>query len=68
MSTYSNAHAKVKKLIFEVQFPGNWFESDIIGNDFQSFTFSAIQIYVSFTEFKNSKNPGIQPTYTEDIN
>ena len=25
MSTYSNAHAKVKNWIFDVQFPGNWF-------------------------------------------
>ena len=25
MSTYSNAHAKVKNWIFDFQFPGNWF-------------------------------------------
>ena len=60
MSTYSNAHAKVKKLIFEVQFPGNWFESDIIGNDFlQSDLFR-----FSCTDFENPKNPGIQPIHT----
>ena len=35
MPTYSNAHAKVKKWIFEVQFPDNWFEFDIIVNDFR---------------------------------
>ena len=26
MSTYTNAHARVKKWMFEGQFPGNWFE------------------------------------------
>jgi len=31
---HPDAHAKVKKWIFDVQFPGNWFEFDIIGNDF----------------------------------
>ena len=25
ISTYSNAHAKVKNWVFDVQFPGNWF-------------------------------------------
>ena len=30
----SNAPAKVKNWIFDVQFPGNWFEFDIIGNYF----------------------------------
>ena len=43
MPTYLNAHAKVKKWIFEVQFPGNWFKFGIIGNDFWSSTFWAIQ-------------------------
>ena len=32
--TYSNAHAKVKKLIFEVQFPRYLFDFGIILNDF----------------------------------
>ena len=36
MPTYSNAHAKVKKLIFEVQFPGNWFEFDMIEMIFEA--------------------------------
>ena len=36
MSTYSKARAKVKKLICEVQFPGNWFEFDIIEDDFEA--------------------------------
>ena len=30
MPNYSNAHAELNKWIFEVQFPGNWFEFDII--------------------------------------
>jgi len=34
MSTYSNAHAKVKKCIFDFNFPGNWFEFGIIENVF----------------------------------
>ena len=44
MPTYSNAHAKVEKWIFEVQFPGNWFEFDIIVNNFWSSTIWVIQI------------------------
>ena len=44
MSTYPNTHAKLKKWIFEIQFPGNWFESDIVGNDFWSSSIWAIQI------------------------
>ena len=62
MSTYSNAHAKVKNEIFHVSFPGNWFELGSIGNDFSSSTIWAIQINVLFAEFKNRKNPGIQPS------
>ena len=46
-----------------VQFQGNWFEFGIIENDFWSSTIWAIQIHVSFTEFKNPKTPGIHPTY-----
>ena len=57
-------HAKVKKWIFEVHFPGNWFEFGIIVNDFWSFTIWAIQISVSFAGFKNPKIPGIQPNDT----
>ena len=30
MSTYLNAHAKIKKLIFDIQFPGNRFQLGII--------------------------------------
>ena len=33
-----NAYAKVKKLIFHVEFQGNWFEFGIILNDFLSST------------------------------
>ena len=35
--TYPNAYAKVKKLIFHVEFPGNSFEFGIILNDFLLF-------------------------------
>ena len=63
MSTYPNAHAKVKNLIFVVHFPGNWFSSDIIWNDFLSSTIWVIQIWVSISEFTILKNPGIQPIY-----
>ena len=45
-------------------FPGNWFELDIIGTDFPSSKIWAIQIEVSYTVFKNHKNPGIQPRDT----
>ena len=62
MPTYTNAYAKVKKSIFDIQFPGNWFEFGMIENDFWSSTIWAIQIQVSYTEFENPKNPGIEPT------
>ena len=42
---HPNAHAKVEKLIADVQFPGNRFELGIIENDF----------------WRNPKNPRIQP-------
>ena len=61
MPTYLNAHAKIRKLIFEVQFPGNWFEFDIIGNDFSSSTIGDIQILVFFTGTEIPKKNGIQP-------
>ena len=32
--TYSNAHAKVKKWIFKIHFPGNWSKFGINVNDF----------------------------------
>ena len=62
MSTYPNAHAKVKKCIFDSQLPGNWFEFGIIETDFKSSTIWAIQIQDSLAGMKNSKIPGIQPT------
>ena len=34
LPTYLNAHAKVQKSIFDVQFPGNRFEFDMTLNDF----------------------------------
>ena len=52
-----------KSLKVEVQFPGNWFEFGIIGNDFW-----AIQIKASYTEFENLKNPRIQPMYGKIAN
>ena len=36
MSTYPNAHAKVQKRVFEVQFPENYLLFGIIGNDFEA--------------------------------
>ena len=57
MSTYSNAHAKVKNWIFDVQFPGKWFGLDIISNDFWSSTIWASQILLSLTKVKTSKIP-----------
>ena len=63
MPTYSNAHAKVKKWIFNAHFPRNWFEFDIILNDFSSSTIGDTQIQFLFTVFQNPKNPGIHPKY-----
>ena len=63
MSTYSNAHAKVKNWIFAVQFPGNCFTFSIILNDFWSSTICGIRNQFSFAQFKNPKNPGIQPIH-----
>ena len=65
MSTYSNAHAKVKKIIFNFAFPRNWFEFGIILNDSLKSSIWDIQILVSFTGTKISKNPGIQPSHYE---
>ena len=67
ISTYTNAHAKIKKWIFSCWFQGNWLKFCIISNDFWSSTIWAIQIQFSFTEFKNSKNPGIQPFYVQNF-
>ena len=60
MFTYSNAHAKVQKCIFNSQLPENLFEFGIIDNDFWSSTTWDIQIQDSFAWFKNPKLPGIQ--------
>ena len=64
MPTYPNAYAKVKKLIFHVEFPGNWFEFGIILNDFLSSTIWSIQIKVWRIQVKNPKMPGIQPKHS----
>ena len=61
MFTNQNAHAKVIKLVFEVQFPGNKFKFGIIGNDFWSSTIWAIQ--VSYTELENPTKSEIQPLH-----
>ena len=63
MSTYPNAHAEDKMLIFSIWFPRNWFNFGIILNDFWSSTIWAIRIQLSCTEFKNPQNPGIQPIH-----
>ena len=63
MSTCSNAHAKVKNGIFDVQFPGNWFGSSSILNDFSRATICAFQIQVSFPGIEDPKIPGIHPNY-----
>ena len=55
--TYSNAHAKVKRCIFDFQFPGNRFEFGIIEIDCSSSTIWAIRIRVSFAGFKMLKFP-----------
>ena len=57
--TYPNAYAKVKNWNFESQLPGNWLEFDIIWNNFWSSTIVAIQIWVSFGQFKNLEIPRI---------
>ena len=58
-----NAHAKVKKWIFNVEFPRNCFEFDIILNDFWS-----SPIWDTLIDWDlNSKNPGIQPNDMELI-
>ena len=55
MSSYSNAHAKVKNLIFDFWFPGNRFGFGIILNDFWSSTIWAFEILISYAELKNPK-------------
>ena len=57
MSTYPNAHARLKKLIFAAQLAGNWFEFGLILNDFWSSTIWAIQIQVSLAGLKIQKIP-----------
>ena len=63
MPTYRNAHAKLKKWIYDIQYPGNRFEFDIISNDFWSSTIWAGQSRHELTGAKTQKNPGIQPIY-----
>ena len=63
MSTYAHAYAKVWKWIFHVWLPGNEFGFGIVSNDFWSSTIWAIELQASFAEFKNPKNPGIQPNH-----
>ena len=58
--TYPNLQAKIKKMISDIQFPGNRFELGTIKNYFWSSTIWAKQIQVSFPEFENPKAPRIQ--------
>ena len=58
-----NAYGKSKKCIFSFWFPWNWFNSGIISNDFWSSTIWPNRIQLVCTEFKNPKNPRIQPNY-----
>ena len=57
MPTYPNDHEKVKKWIFAAQFAGNWFEFDLIRNEFWSSTIWAIRIQVSTEGLKIQKIP-----------
>ena len=64
MSTYSNAHAKIKNKIFYVRLPGTWFIWDIIQNDFWNST-----IWLTF-HLLGSKIPGfdlIMPDFSNSI-
>jgi len=54
---------KVKKLICAVEFPGNWLELGISGNDLSSSTIWAFQISIKFAGAEIS-NSGIQPIHT----
>ena len=63
MPTYLNAHAKLNKWIYDIQYPGNRFESDIILNDFWSSTIWASHFRLLLNEVETPKNPGIQPNY-----
>ena len=57
MPTYPYAYTKIKKSIYDIQFPGKWSEFDTI-----KMIFAALQ-----SEFTNPKITGIQP-YHEIIN
>jgi len=65
MSTYLNAHAKVKYCIFDSQLSGNWFEFSLIEKDSWSSKILANQIQDSFPGFNNPKTPGIQPSHVK---
>ena len=65
LPSFSNAHAKTPKRIFDSHFLDNLFEFGVILNDFWSSIIWAIQIQVSFRELEIPKNPGIQPTYRQ---
>ena len=61
---YPNAHANAKKIIFDIQYPGNRFEFDIISNDFWSSAIWASHIWLLLNKLETPKNPGIQPRFT----
>ena len=60
---YPNAHVNAKKMIFDIQYPGNRFEFGIISNDFWSSTIWASHIRLLLNEVETPKNPGIQPSH-----
>ena len=55
MSPYSNTHANAKKMIFDIQYLGNWFEFGIISNDFWSSTIWASHIRLLLSEVETPK-------------
>ena len=63
LSTYGNAHAKAKKIIFWSKFPGNWSEFTIFSIDFESSTNLAFDNESSSIGVENRKILGIQPIY-----
>ena len=68
------AYTKIKQGILDFNFPENSFKFNIVLDDFGSSKIWGIRIEISFAEFKNLENSGIQPTYdqfesyTTDVN
>ena len=68
MSTYSNAHAKVKKWILNVELPRNSFEFGTIFNDSSSSLIWDTQILVPFTGTKIPNQSMIFLLYFVSVN